>query len=433
MKKEFLTAVTFVIVFCGYILAQSEYARQVAESYRESPIYRHYVTSGDMLVNQPDHVVFIPKQEPMVLGDRYNDHFQVIAHDGKLFAFWTQASRESDIDQHIAFSKSADGGKTWSAIQVLAGSPNKRNPQLRASWQQPIISKSGRIYVLWNQQTTSRGPHWGKCFGIFSDDQGETWSAPKEVQIRKTLQDAAPEDPPFWCNWQRPLRLGEDGKYLVGSSRFGRSEFWQFENIDEDPAVEDIQISFFMAGEKALAVPEAEVGPYDPTCEEPSIVKLPDGRLFAIMRTHVGYIYWSQSRDQGKTWDTPKKLLNRDGGKPFLHPCSPCPMYDWKGCEAGSGLYFALVHNYFDFNKVGDFNQDRRELYLIAGKFVEGAEQPIWFTEPKMFFPRKRWNSIYSSYTYENGEGILWFNDVKVFLYGRNIGDEWFKGVEELK
>lgn len=423
---------TFFLSSTAFVCAQSDFAKKVAESYRNDPIYRHYVTSGDMLLNQPDYVVFIPKQDPMVLGDRYNDHFQVIAHDGKLFAFWTQASKESAIDQHIAFSKSADGGMTWTPVQVLAGSPNKKNPKLRASWQQPMISKSGRIYVLWNQQTSSMGPHWGKCFGIFSDDQGETWSAPKEVPIQRTIGDAGQGNPPFWCNWQRPLRLGEGGKYLVGSSRFGHSEFWQYENIDENPPVEQIKISFFMAREKALAVPENEIPEFcDSTCEEPSIVKLPDGRLFTIMRTHVGCVYWSQSRDQGKNWEKPRKLLNCDGGTPFLHPCSPCPIYDWKGCEAGSGTYFALVHNYFDFEKVKDhdFNQERRQLYLIAGKFMPNADQPVWFAEPKLFAPRNRWNSFYSSYTYENGKGILWFNDVKLFLYGRNVGPEWFEGL----
>ena len=61
--------------------------------------------ASDMLVNQPDYVVFTPKQNNLVTGDIYNDHFQVFDKpDGRLFAVWTQATVEGDVDQHIAFS-----------------------------------------------------------------------------------------------------------------------------------------------------------------------------------------------------------------------------------------------------------------------------------------------------------------------------------------
>ena len=216
----------------------------------------------DILVNRPDYVVFIPRQprdkekrDPSRPGDTYNDHFQVIDHEGMLYAFWTRASREADIDQHIAFSKSADKGETWTEPVILAGSPNKRNPALLASWQQPMISRSGRIYCLWNQQTTSRGPHCGQMFGAYSDDKGETWSAPKLVPMKRSaLDDPDPLVPPSWCNWQRPLRLGKDDRYLVGVSRHSKPpegkavctiEFLQFDNIDDNPNVEDIRLSWF--------------------------------------------------------------------------------------------------------------------------------------------------------------------------------------------
>ena len=64
---------------------------------------------------------------------------------------------------------------------------------------------------------------------------------------------------------------------------------------------------------------------------------------------------------------------------------------------------------------------------LIAGKFMPDAEQPIWFKAPKLFAPRPNNNSFYTSYTVQNGKGVLRFNDVKFFLLGRAIGPEWFK------
>ena len=133
---------------------------------------------------------------------------------------------------------------------------------------------------------------------------------------------------------------------------------------------------------------------------------------------------WTQSRDDGGTWQAPRPLEKPNGEK-FLHCCSPCPMYDWKGCEAGSGTYFALIHNTYDFSRK---DQVRGPLYLIAGTFDPTGEQPVRFAEPKLFAPRKSGNSFYASYTVdENGVGILWFNDMKYWLLGRRIGSEWLR------
>jgi hypothetical protein len=405
----------------------------------------------DIFVNKPDYVVFVPKQPRDVgkrdrskPGDTYNDHFQVIGNpsNGLLYAFWTQASKECDCDQHIAFSKSSDKGVTWTPPVAIAGSPNKKTPTLIASWQQPMLAKSGRLYCLWNQQTTSRGPHCGMMFGTFSDDDGETWSAPKLVPFTQRMDADAADDhiPPCWCNWQRPLRLGEGGKFLVGCSRHGKApydarggckvEFWQFENIDENPPVAEIRLSYFATNREALDAAKIEGNSFvpreGPAVEEAAIVKLPDGRLFALMRSSIGHPVWSQSRDCGRTWSAAKPLLDRDGGTAFLHPRSPCPLYDWKGTEAASGTYFALIHNTFDF-KSNTAYQPRGQLFLIAGTFRPDAEQPIWFSRPKLFAPRRNGNSFYTSYGIVDGKGVLWYNDRKFYLCGRIIGPEWFK------
>ena len=430
------------VVFAGVDFAGQDFFMPNGRVARAVDMLKHDTTrldalknAQDILVNRPEYVVFIPRQprdkalrDPAKPGDTYNDHFQVIEHEGTFYAFWTQASVEADIDQHIAFSKSTDKGETWSDPAILAGSPNKKNPALLASWQQPMISRSGRIYCLWNQQTTSRGPHCGQMFGAYSDDKGGTWSAPKLVPMtRSILDNPDPLVPPSWCNWQRPLRLGKDGRYLVGVSRHSKGgtctiEFLQFDNIDDDPKVEDIQLSWFSGDENVLRVEHPSQGS---VAEEVGLVKLPDGRLFGMMRTAAGHPFWTQSRDDGVTWTSPKPLLDRDGGTPYLHPRSPCPIYDWKGCEAASGLYFALVHNVFDPN-AGPY-QRRGPLYLIAGRFNPDAEQPIEFAPPKLFAERQNRNSFYTSYTVAEGQGILWFPDHKFFLLGRTIGEEWFK------
>ena len=94
--------------------------------------------------------------------------------------------------------------------------------------------------------------------------------------------------------------------------------------------------------------------------------------------------------------------------------------------RAASGTYFALIHNTFDF-KSNTAYQPRGQLYLIAGTFRPDAEQPIWFSRPKLFAPRKNGNSFYTSYCIVDGKGVLWYNDRKFYLCGRIVGPEWFK------
>ena len=413
----------------------------------------------DIKVNRPDYVVFVPRHAAPAkgeqvtperlreTGDTYNDHFQVIEDPQRklLYAFWTQATWEGCEDQHIAFAKSADRGCTWTAPVVLAGSSCRAFPKLRASWQQPMLAKTGRLYCLWNQQTTSRPPHYGQMFGVYSDDAGETWQGLQQVPFAKRMDqdDADPLVPPYWCNWQRPLRLGRDGRFFVGCSRHGKApydpkwtckiEFWEFLNIDENPPVGEIRFDQFATNRDMLSPAKVEpvpgVTPFepkeDPAVEEAAVVKLPDGRLFALMRSSVGYPVWSQSRDGGKTWSAPKVLVDCTG-RAVPHPRSPCPIYDWKGPEAASGFYFALVHNAFDLNGETAY-QKRGPLYLIAGRFDPKGDQPIRFESPRLFAPRSEANSFYASYTAVNGEGVLWFNDRKYYLLGRKIGSEWFE------
>ena len=90
-------------------------------------------------------------------------------------------------------------------------------------------------------------------------------------------------------------------------------EFMRFENIDDNPAPSDLDISFCARGEEALRVPHY-LHPRCSVAQEPSLVRLPDSSLFCLMRTCTGYIWWSRSGDDGHTWSGPRPLLYRDHG-----------------------------------------------------------------------------------------------------------------------
>lgn len=403
---------------------------------------------------RPDYVVYVPTGDA-ALADTGNEHFLVFdGPDGSLMAVWTQSSCENydpqlPGDQHIAFSRSTDEGQTWSKPDILAG-PRKAGEGQIASWAYPLVSKSGRIYMLYNQHTgrfDNFFHHAGWLTGIYSDDNGRSWSRPQPVPVARSIHDNPdPTMPPSMLCWQKPLRLGKGGRYFAGFTRWtsfavrkmatqfwgsadARVEFMRFENVDDNPEPRDLKISWFAANENALAVPFPG-HPATSACQEPSLVKLPDGRLFCVMRTHAGSPFWSESRDTGETWTTPRRLLRRDGGAALLHPLSPCPMYD-TGKE-----YVIFIHNhdghYQNFGPT-DSHGHRRPIYLVRGHYQAGADQPVWFDEPEFFMDHTGVAlgrpgatgrvdlALYSSFTVRNGNPVLWYPDRKFFLLGRRI------------
>jgi len=398
-----------------------------------------FAASEPLEGSKPDYVVYRPLQprggknaDPAKRGDCYNDHFQVIWDDARklYYAFWTQGSGEGYGDMHVCLSKSADRGKTWTYPKLIAGGEKMSDPKPRAVWQQPMLAKSGRLYCLWNQQVNDERLHHGVVYGAYSDDAGETWSKPERNDSipRQFRDDWKGISLPSWCNWQRPLRLAEGGRFLVACTRHGTGrgephrslaiEFWRFENIDENPEIRDIRITVLSGGKDAIRVPAGDTGRF--ICEEAGIVKLPDGRLFALMRTRNRHPYWVQSRDNGVSWSKPEPLRD-EKGEAYLHPCSPCPIYDVNGCEAASGEYVAFIHNAYDDSIPPLGRQKRGPVYMIRGRFDPKAHQPIVFGTPELFSAVKDGNSYYASFTHADGEGVMWFAHQKHFLIGRRI------------
>jgi len=422
---------------------------------------------GQLRITQPDYIVFVPEVTESGVSDTGNEHFLVFdGPDGSLMAVWTQSSVENSSptmpgDQHIAFARSTDEGRTWTKPAIIAG-PKRAGESPIASWAYPLVSKSGRIYVLYSQHVGKFDTffhHTGWLHGIASDDLGQTWSAPQNIPVARSINDNPDATmPPNMLVWQKPLRLGRDGKYLAGFTRWtskavkknptsswishdARVEFMRFENVDADPAVADLKIRWFAANEQALAAPFPN-HPETSACQEPTLVKLPDGRLFCTLRTASGSPFWSVSSDLGETWTTPRPLLRKDGGEPIKHPLSPCPMYDVGGNTAGSGRYVLFVHNndghYLGY-KPTDTSFNRRPVYLVAGRFQAGADQPIWFDEPRLFMrhddvalgkpgtPGRIDLALYASFTVRQGRAVLWYPERKFFLLGRVIDPQvWF-------
>jgi len=212
---------------------------------------------------KPDYVVYCPRSFDGSTFDTGNEHFLVFdGPDGSLLAVWTQSSYEGAGDHRLVFSRSTDEGKTWQPPRRIAG-PARPGEGFMASWGFPLVSRSGRIYVVYNQYHGIDDvihQHTGTMDAVYSDDLGETWSESRTIPMaRSPLDHPDPKIPSNWVVWQLPIR-DLKGRWFTGFTRWVSKavrtpphndswtawesvvEFMRFENIDADPEPENIQI-----------------------------------------------------------------------------------------------------------------------------------------------------------------------------------------------
>ena len=185
---------------------------------------RDYMKNAASRTN-PDYICFIPGSYDYSTMDSRNEHFLVFeGPDGSLMAVWTQhLTNQPDFVSRIVFSRSPDDGISWSEPKHLVGPRNLEDTTHIAVWAFPMVSESGRIYVIWNQNQGISGwinYHTGTMEGMYSDDNGETWTQPQDIPMPVSpYGDPEGKIPPEWIVWQKPERLN-DGKYFVGYSRW---------------------------------------------------------------------------------------------------------------------------------------------------------------------------------------------------------------------
>ena len=419
----------------------------------------------------PDYVTFIPGHWDGSTEDSLNEHFLTFdGPDGSLMAVWTQAPQAAGMPgqrqfNRIVYSRSEDEGVSWRPPVRIAGPAAGGTESNMASWAFPLVSDNGRVYIIYNQNQGISGwikMHTGTMAGVYSDDNGRSWSPPQDICMPKSpYDDPEGKVPGEWIVWQRPIR-DLNGGYLAGYSHWlhpdiaalGRDEirgwtwiesvveFMRFTNVHDEPEPRDLAVGYHAWGDEALRVPHY-IHPLCSTAQEPSIVRLRDDRLFCVMRTCSGYIWWSQSGNDGYTWTSPRPLLDRDFGRPLLNSVGCDPIY-----ELADGRYIIIYHNHRGFVDDGPASEarPRNPLYLALGEFRPEADQPVWFSPPTLFMDtddhwvdgkkhgkddsRNTTLSMYSSFTNRDGVDVLWYPDRKFFLLGRRITDSLLTGLE---
>ncbi|EIP99607.1 hypothetical protein OpiT1DRAFT_04131 [Opitutaceae bacterium TAV1] len=404
--------------------------------------------------SDPDSIVYLPKGGDH--ADTDNEHFLVFESPSgnELLAMWTQSSVENFGNNHIMFARSPDG-KTWSEPRIIAGARGSDDKGLQASWGFPVVTRKGRIYCFYLNETGRADidrATTGTMGCIYSDDTGRTWISGGCVSMpRHPLDHPDPEMPKNWIVWQIPIRLAS-GAVLAGYthwtskhwqdnppmgwySRDSRCQFMRFENIDEHPPATQMRITWLPAGGKGLEV--AFPGhPGLSVAQEPSVVQLPDGRIFCVMRTFTGYIWYAVSADEGATWTKPEILKSRDDGIPLKQPIASSPLYALR-----DGRYLLVYHN--NDGHLGSWKpqhalHNRRPAFCAVGEFRPSARQPIWFGSPVLFADTdgipigpKGTSEIatYPSLTEWKGERMIWYPDRKYYLLGKRLTDDFLAGL----
>lgn len=394
----------------------------------------------------PDYVIYVPQGKDERVPDTGNEHFLVFRRkDNTLAAVWTQSGREGQYNQHIVFAESDVYGKEWSAPRVITGKNfDPRTGRDMCSWAYPLVSRSGRIYVLYSKHigVNDTFTHTtGLLTGIYSDDGGRSWSKEAHPAFPRSEYDHPdPAIPPNCITWQKPLRFG-DGRYLAGITRWispARAvpidgnwihapsvvDFLRFENLDDDPELEELQLTLLTSG-KSLRYPIPDDPRGNSLLQEPTLNALPDGRLFAVMRTVAGVAAWSISTDDGANWSEPEPLRYGDGLPVVEHPISPCPCY-----TLADGEYILFFHNHDGhFGPWTDHAiEARRPVYLSYGRFDPAGRQPIRFSAPVFWIDSGNVEvnhrsdlALYSSFEYVDNQPVLFFPDRKHFLVGKII------------
>jgi hypothetical protein len=403
--------------------------------------------------SNPDILVYVPKGGAHF--DQDNEHFLVFPspQGDELLALWTQSSVEGKGDNRAMLARSTDG-RTWSEPRMVRGTtPGTTEPQ--ASWAFPVVAKTGRIYIFFLKE--ARESDFKQLSGslgcCFSDDNGHTWKDGADLPMpRSRYDDPDGKTPKNWIVWQIPIR-DRKGRWLAGYTLWtaknlqpaeiakrwyqqeSRCYFLRFENLDDGPAPDQLKITWLPEGDAGLEVAHPNTG--RSAASEPSVVLLPDGRLFTTMRTWTGEIWYSVSQDDGRTWRATEILRYQDGGEPVRHPLAPCPIYALR-----DGRYLLLFHN--NNGHVGNRNQRelnwksnhmlhlRRPAFIAVGEFRSSAYQPVWFSQQRQILdtggvvigPKATAEiATYTSLTEWRGERVLWYPDRKYYLLGKFLPD----------
>ncbi len=259
----------------------------------------------------------------------------VTAGNGTLLAF---AERRMGLHDHaqndIVLRRSFDNGMTWQQAQLIAADgKNSLNDPCA------VVLESGRILLIYQRfpygyhtmnsgwirmaDTAYESPRTTRSFLVYSDDDGESWSMPRE--ITRMIRQAS------------RISVGSPGKGIqLKSAEFkGRIIFPLYETIPDGKGTQTWKNRVAYSDDQGENWFLSEIIPHHNLSgfgNEAQVVELSDGTLLLNARNQGGqYRKISRSRDGGVTWD-PMKL---DPGLPGVNCMGSIIQHDGELVYAG--------------------------------------------------------------------------------------------------
>lgn len=135
------------------------------------------------------------KEEPIskVLGTHQRNPSIVIDQADKIHVVWYGGETEDKVNERqIKYSKSQDGGKSWSDWVNISLVPGYKGENLWQEHPDIITSKNGDLFVVWEGKDKDNEKQQIKFSN--SSDQGKTWNkwrnlqaTPRSAQSRPTI------------------------------------------------------------------------------------------------------------------------------------------------------------------------------------------------------------------------------------------------------
>jgi sialidase-1 len=218
---------------------------------------------------------------------RYTEGSIIRLADGDLLYAATEffGSGSDFARAHIVGRRSSDGGRNWSAPEVLQETTGKLNVMsvTMRRLAPPHADTIGMFFLQKNSFTDLR------AYVRYSQDEAESFGEPILVTT----------EPGYHVmNNDRVVQLSS-GRLLAPVA--STSDVQKVNHFVSYCFLSDDQGQTWRKGKGHIDQPKRGA-------MEPEVIELEDGRVLMIVRNQLGYIAASRSRDGGDTWDEPTRL-----------------------------------------------------------------------------------------------------------------------------